>query len=368
MHRGLFNLKGLAVWLVMMLMLTVAGPAGAYTVKNNWVRVGATAGETLATGDIVAIKAADGLAYKADADDATLRPAVGVIGSGGVSGAGVEVVVSGLISGHTGLTPGALAYLSGTAGAVTQAAPVWAQPVGVALSATEVYCNFSNYVDATGLTGLVPSTLAANAPDVAGSVWGITNGVKAEGTTADAHETSELYADPTVGDQTWNHPDLAANTTLAYLGTTLTTNAPEIANSVWGVSNGFKAEGVTADAHATTVSFVDPTGTRAVSVPDASGTVDLVAGASHDYAAGAVDWSLSVTEAQLTYVAATNANGAVNAILPAATAGKIRVVYNNTGQVLTFKVTGGAGGTVATGKYALYIDNGTDVVELYEQP
>lgn len=357
-----------ALLLAAVLLVGCSAPAWAYTVQNNWVRVGVTAGETLTRGDLVAIKAADGLAYKADADDATLRPAVGIIGTGGATGVKVEVVVTGKISGFTGLTPGALAYLSGTAGATTQAAPVWAQPVGLALSATELYCNFSNYVDATGLTGLMPSTLAANAPDVAGSVWGISNGLKAEGATADAVETSVLFADPTVGDQTWNHPDLAANTTLAYLGTTLTTNAPEVANSVWGISNGLKAEGATADAHATTVTFTDPTGTRSATFPDASGTVDLAAGAAHDYAAGAVDWSMSVTEAQASYIAATNANGAVNAILPAATAGKIRTVYNNSGQVLTIKVTGQAGGTVATGKYAIYTDNGTDVVEIYEQP
>lgn len=422
--------KFTALLLAAVLLVGCSAPAWAYTVQNNWVRVGVTAGETLTRGDLVAIKAADGLAYKADADDATLRPAVGIIGTGGATGVKVEVVVTGKISGFTGLTPGALAYLSGTAGAATQAAPVWAQPVGLALSATELYCNFSNYVDATGLTGLMPSTLAANAPDVAASVWGVSNGLKAEGATADAVETSVAFADPTVGDQTWNHPDLAANTTLAYfgttlttnapevansvwgistglkaegatadavetsvifadpsvgdqtwthpdlaanttlayLGTTLTTNAPEVANSVWGISNGLKAEGATADAHATTVTFTDPTGTRTATFPDASGTVDLAVGGAHDYAGAAADWSMTVAEAQASYIAATNANGAVNAILPAATAGKIRTVYNNTGQVLTFKVTGQAGGTVATGKYAIYTDNGTDVVEIYEQP
>lgn len=354
--------------MVLALGVVNISPAMAYTVTNQWVRFSLVAGEALTQGDLVAIKAADGKAYKADADDATLRPAVGIIGSGGASGVQVEAVVTGRVSGFTGLTPGALAYLSGTAGAVTQAAPAWAQPAGVALSATEAYFNFSNYVDATGLTGLMPSTLAANAPDVAGSVWGISNGVTAEGATADAHETSDTYADPTVGDQTWTRPNLAANTTLAYLGSTLTTNAPQAANSVWGVSNGVAAEGATADAFETTYTYVDPTRDNAISYPDAGGTVDLVAGAAHNYAGAAVDWTLSTAEAQATYIAVTNANGAINALLPAAAAGKIRTVYNNSGQTLTIKVTGQTGGTVATGKYAIYTDNGTDLVEIYEQP
>lgn len=298
-----------AMLVAVMMVLGSACTVRAYTVAQNWARVGGTAGEALTTGDVVAIKAADGLVYKADADEATLRPAVGIVGLGGASGGRVEIIVQGRVSGFSDLTKGAMAYLSGTAGALTQSAPAWAQPVGVALSATELYVNFSNYVDATGLTGLVPSTLAANAPDVAGAVWGASNGLVFEGATANAHET--------------------------------------------------------------TVTVVDPTADRTITLPDASGTPTLTGtngAATHDYAGAAADWELTVLEAEAGFISASNANGAVNAIFASCRAGKDYYVLNGTGQTLTVKVTGESGGTIATGKMALYVCNGTDVVELYEQP
>ena len=41
---------------------------------------------------------------------------------------------------------------------------------------------------------------------------------------------------------------------------------------------------------------------------------------------------------------------------------------NGTGQVLTFKVYGGTGGTVASTKTAIYVGSGNDTVEIYEKP
>jgi hypothetical protein len=127
------------------------------------------------------------------------------------------------------------------------------------------------------------------------------------------------------------------------------------------------AEGATADAHETTITFADPTADHAITIPAAAGTVVLNGTASKDYGAGAADWTLTAAEAQASYITATNANGAVNAILPAAIPGKVYTVYNNTGQILTFKVTGGAGGTIANGKHAVYVGGATDVVEVFEQ-
>jgi|GEM_PF-3314810 len=276
--------------LLLIPLLLFAGEALAYRVTHNYVRVSAVAGEALAVGDIVAIKAADGKAYKADADDATLRPAVGIVGGARAIGATAEIIVVGRVTGWTGLTPGAYGYLSETAGLVTQTAPAWNQPLGVALSATDYFVTFNNYFDSSGLT----------------AVGTLTQGLVFEGTTADAFET--------------------------------------------------------------TVTITDPTADRAVTVPDASGTVDLAGAATHDYAGAAVAWSLTAAEAQASFISVSNANGAVDAVLPAATAGKFHAVYNNSGQVLTFKVTGQAGETLATGKYGLYVQNGTDVVEIYEQP
>lgn len=234
--------------LVLMLLLAIvfsAGNSWAFEVKQRVARFSATCGEALAIGDLAAIKDADGYAYEADANSATIRPAVGVVGKGCSSGGSAEIITEGILSGWTSLTEGQYGYLSETASLVTQTAPSWRQPVGVAISTTEYSFNFS---------------------------------------------------------------------------------------------------------------------------PVPTGTVELLGGTSHDYGAAAVDWTMTTAEGQAPYVAATNASGAVNALLPAATAGKIRTVYNNSGQVLTFKVTGQTGGTIATGKYAVYADNGTDVVEIYEQP
>jgi len=334
--------------LTLILVLGVCStPAMAYQIRQSYARISAVAGETLTSGQVVNIKDADGLAYKADADDAALRPAVGIVGRGGATGATVEIVVQGVVSGWTTLSEGALGYLSGTAGAVTQSAPAWNQPIGVAINTTTYYFNFSNYVDTSAITALGTQSQA----------------LVFEGSTADAYETTLTPQDSTA-DQTVTIPD----DTGMVMTSTLATNGQDIANSVWGASNGLVLEGATANAYEATVTPTDPTADRTVTIPDASGTVDLLSAATHNYGGAAVAWTLSTAEAQATFISVTNANGAIDAILPAATAGKPHFIYNNSGQTVTFKVTGQTGGTVATGKYALYVDNGTDIIELYEQP
>lgn len=139
-----WGLSGILFLLAVVLMLiSAANPAMAYTVKQAYSRISVTAGETLATGDVVAIKDADGYAYKADADSATLRPALGVVGMGGAAAASVEVITSGVLAGWTSLAEGGAGYLSATAGAVTQTAPTGAQQeVAVAISTTSYFFNF----------------------------------------------------------------------------------------------------------------------------------------------------------------------------------------------------------------------------------
>ena len=112
----------------LMFMAMEASAASSWQSKS--LRFSAIAGETLATGNSVCISGADGKAYKADANDASLRPAVGVIGKGGASGATVEIIVSGILAGQTSASPGARVFLSETAGANTVTAPTNAQAVG----------------------------------------------------------------------------------------------------------------------------------------------------------------------------------------------------------------------------------------------
>lgn len=107
---------------------------------------------------------------------------------------------------------------------------------------------------------------------------------------------------------------------------------------------------------------------RTWTIPDATGTVSLNCTASHDYAAGVVDWTLTAAEAACSYITVTNASGAVNAILPAATPGKTYTVNNAAGFALTYKVTGQTGGTVANAKWAFYTTGAADVLEVYELP
>lgn len=123
--------------LVVMAFVLLAVPAQAYTVKQIWSRISVTAGETLVTGNVVTIKDADGYAYKADADDATLRPAIGVVGKGGISGQTVEIITSGVVSGWSSLSEGVVGYLSATAGLITQTVPTYRQQIGIAISTTD---------------------------------------------------------------------------------------------------------------------------------------------------------------------------------------------------------------------------------------
>ena len=136
---------------------------------------------------------------------------------------------------------------------------------------------------------------------------------------------------------------------------------------IQGGTNVISFDGTTAGTYVTNLTITDPTATRTVTIPDATGTVRLRGTATHDYAGGAVAWTLSVDEAECSFITCSNANGAVIAQLPATAPGMSYLVYDGTGQTLTFKVTGGSGGTIANGKYAMYAGHATDVVEVWEQ-
>lgn len=195
---------------VLALLVVFAGPAMSYTVKQVYARISAVAGETLTTGHLVCIKDADGYAWKADADAAALRPAIGIIGKGGASGSTVEIIVQGRLSGWSGLSEGAWLYLSETAGAATQSAPTYSQIVGYAISTTDIWFNFSNFLDTSGLTAL--GVLSGASPLIL------------EGATADAFETTVAVTDPTA-DRTITIPDRSGQLQLASAGSALTPGA-----------------------------------------------------------------------------------------------------------------------------------------------
>ena len=232
----------LALGMALVAVLLVVGQvwAAAY-LKNSYARISATAGQSLSIGDIACLKDADGYAYKADADDATLRPAVGIVTKAGSTGESVGITTYGIFGGYSSLTEGAPVYLSATAGAATQTAPSgYLQQIGIAISTTSYLFEFQK------------------------------------------------------------------------------------------------------------------------------GENECVA--THDYGNSTTEWTMTAAEAGCKYLYASNASGAVNAVLPAAYPGRVWFINNQSGQILTFKVTGGTGGTLASTKTGIYAGSATDAVEIYEKP
>ncbi|MCK5504220.1 MAG: hypothetical protein KAJ10_03615 [Thermodesulfovibrionia bacterium] len=233
---------------------------------------------------------------------------------------------------------------------------------------------------------LLPTTLATNAVDVANSIWGISNGLIAEGATADAHETTVTFTDPTAdvlyqfptgtagtyypmvstlatnqvgiansitgasnslvaegtvdahettltftdatADVVYEFPDGAAGTYYPMVSS-LATNQVDIANSVWGVSNGLTMEGATADDFETTVSPTDATADQTISLPDDTGSVSYTPTAGTTVAGDVL--AIPVTHA---YVAKTTAGDAE----------ALTLANGENGQILTIDLTATGGG------------------------
>lgn len=168
--------------ILLVFCLSIPAQAASYF-SQKYIRFSATAGETLVTGNVVTIKDTGGLAWKADADDAALRPAVGVIGKGGTVGQSVEIVVFGILEGASALTESGPGYLSETPGAITQSSPAYSQQVGFAISATAYLVNCQNYLDTSALTAL--GVLSGATPLIF------------EGATANEFEATLNIVDPT---------------------------------------------------------------------------------------------------------------------------------------------------------------------------
>jgi hypothetical protein len=127
---GRFKLFQMLALAIMFMFITALPVMAASDWAQKIVRFPATAGETLVAGNVVCISTTDGKAYKADANDSALRPAIGIIGKGGATNATVEIVVEGILTGQTQVSPGQRLYLSETAGALTITEPTNAQLMG----------------------------------------------------------------------------------------------------------------------------------------------------------------------------------------------------------------------------------------------
>ena len=147
---------------------------------------------------------------------------------------------------------------------------------------------------ATTITGAGTSTLAITTDN-----WSITAGgvfviagltivgatpLRLEGVTNNGIESLVAVGDPTVADSTFTIPNMAG-VNVSFMLSTLTTNAPEAANSVWGASAALIFEGVTPNAFETTLTAPDVTADQTGNVPD----VGVPAGS------GDPNWSFLVT-------------------------------------------------------------------------
>lgn len=117
------------------LIATSSTASAAEYFSTVYAKFSGTAGETLAVGDVVCVKGADGKVYKADADASALRPAVGVVLIGGSSGDTVQVCIRGVLAGQTAASPGSRIFLSATpSGTITTTGPTNAQTIGWVMS------------------------------------------------------------------------------------------------------------------------------------------------------------------------------------------------------------------------------------------
>lgn len=75
------------------------------------------------------------------------------------------------------------------------------------------------------------------------------------------------------------------------------------------------------------------------------------------------DWELSATEAKSLLLTASSGSGTPSIIAPS-TSGKVYMFRNGAGVAITLKRSGATGISVASGKTAILMDNGTDYVRI----
>lgn len=140
--------------------------------------------------------------------------------------------------------------------------------------------------------------------------------------TANDFETSIVFTDPTA-DITWTFP-AGVTDTLAVMGSTLSSNLPEVVNSVTGGSNTLIFEG-TANDFETILTANDASADATISLPNDTGDILYAPPGAVDYAAGA--GAFPITHVQITY--ATQGGGEAITI-PDGVPGQILQVNHDT--------------------------------------
>lgn len=115
------------------------------TVSTNSIVVSGTAGETITAGNLIYFKSADQRWWKTDADDSTTVQNVflGIAQGSGTAGVSISsgILIEGVDTHQSAMTPGSTYYASNTAGAISSSAGTFPQTVGAAVSATQIYFN-----------------------------------------------------------------------------------------------------------------------------------------------------------------------------------------------------------------------------------
>lgn len=230
--------------------------------------------------------------------------------------------------------------------------------------------------------------------DTVNSVWFGTNALLFEGATADAFEfTLQPLNDP-VADITVKVPSLTLGNVMI---STLITNDVDVANSVWCASNGLTYEGSTADAFETTITVVDPTGDRVITMPNVTGTV-VTTGDTGSVSTGMIAASavtevklspssgfglgvLRTARAQYSFAAdggavglitpATNATIPDNAVIVACTINSTTAALSSGAATISIGTSAGSGAAsllAATGKASFSLDALLNGVPVFATP
>lgn len=191
---------------------------------------------------------------------------------------------------------------------------------------------------ADGATGSVMvSSLATNAPDIANSAWGISEGIRFEGSAADVHEIDLVSANATA-DVIYTLPD-AATGTYGIVTSSLATNAIDAANSITGGTNQIIMEGATADAYETIITPTDATiADRTITLPNYSGSVPLIVSQSSTQSS-ANNTTTDVTGSSISlgpeFVAGSTLKWTVAGTITGANAAKNVILYIDDAAIIT---------------------------------
>jgi len=200
---------------------------------------------------------------------------------------------------------------------------------------------------------------------ISGDVITTTNTKTMTNKTLTTPVIGSIYTDATK-DKLMTLPDTASDTLAAIAATQTLTNktlTTPVLSSFY--QDAGKTKLVTVPATTDTLATLNDTETltnKTLTSPVINTPSVVQSVAFHDYAASSADWTLSATEQKAVLLWVTNAGATSDIIAPEEA--RIFFVYNNSGQSVTIKKSGGTGITVADARVAGVIYASGDYVRL----